>query len=108
MGLFNKLPNFVKTPSGYEWVLFKKIPQILLLGVAILGGCIAYLNHLSDLPQAVAQRYVYICLGLLFTHCFFVGAAFIGCIVVIIMKGPAYVADPYELPIENKKLEETY
>lgn len=48
---------------------------------------------------------IYLCLGLLFSISFFVGAAAIGCVVVIIMKGPAYVADPYELPIENKNLE---
>lgn len=106
MRFFNKLPNFVRTPAGYEWVLFKRIPQILLLGVVILGSCIAYLHFFSALPPTVAQRYIYLCLGLLFTYCFFVGATFIGCIVVMVMKGPAYVADPYALPIENKKLED--
>ena len=49
---------------------------------------------------------IYICLGAIFTLWFFVGAAAIGCVVVILMKGPAYVADPYELPKENKKLEQ--
>lgn len=48
---------------------------------------------------------IYLCLGVLFSLWFFVGVAAIGCVVVIIMKGPAYVADPYELPIENKSLE---
>jgi hypothetical protein len=107
MGLFNKLPGFVKTPPGDEWILFKKIPKIFLSGISILLACIAYLHFFSDLPPTVAQRYIYLCLGLLFTHCFFVGVAFIGCIVVMIMKGPAYVADPYALPVENKKLEES-
>lgn len=105
MKLFNKLPGFVKTPPGNEWALFKKLPKIFLVGAGLLMACIIYLHFFSELPQAVAQRYIYLCLGLLFTHCFFVGAAVIGCIVVMIMKGPAYVADPYELPRENKKLE---
>lgn len=105
--LLNKLPGHIKAPAGVEWLLFKKIPKIFALGVAGFGGAALYLNFFSSLPEADAQRYIYLCLGLLFSYCFFVGAACIGCIVVMIMKGPAYVADPYMLPVENKKLEQS-
>jgi hypothetical protein len=103
--LLNKLPGHIKTPAGVEWFLFKKLPKIFMGGVTVFAITIFYLHYFSELPEPDAQRFIYICFGLLFTHCFFVGAALIGCIVVMIMKGPAYVADPYELPIENKKLE---
>ncbi|WP_245234334.1 hypothetical protein [Methylotenera oryzisoli] len=52
------------------------------------------------------QQVIYQLLGVLFSVWFLVGAIAIGCIVVTIMKGPAYVADPYELPTENKSLEQ--
>lgn len=105
MRYLNKLPGFIKTPAGLEWVLFKKLPLIFSIGTAAL--CIPMLTlYLSNDPLSREQQQViYQLLGLLFSTWFFVGAIAIGCIVVTIMKGPAYVADPYELPIENKTLE---
>jgi len=46
-------------------------------------------------------------LGLIFSYWFFVGATAIGCVLVMIMKGPAYVADPYPLPKEDPELEKS-
>jgi len=45
-------------------------------------------------------------LGFIFSYWFFVGTITFGCVIVMIMKGPAYVADPYELPQENINYEE--
>jgi hypothetical protein len=106
MNLFNKLPGFIKTPSGFEWVLFKKIPWIF--GISTAVPCALMLNiYLSNESLSrEQQQIIYQCFGVLFSLWFFVGAATIGCVVVMIMKGPAYVADPYELPKENKKLEQ--
>lgn len=106
MNYFNKLPNFIQTPSGQEWVLFKKLPIIFIIGTAIPVLFILYHYFFSDSPRPEGLKSIYFCLGLIFTHWFFVGTVAIGCVVVMIMKGPAYVADPYELPVENKKLEE--
>jgi hypothetical protein len=112
MNWLNKLPNTVRYPSGKEWYLFKKIPIIFLLGSLLILAPVTvnYLNNLINLggqPFDLEQnRLLYVSLGLLFTYWFFVGAAAIGCIVVMLMKGPAYVADPYYLPKENKALEE--
>ncbi len=105
MGLLNKLPGYTRSPSGFEWVLFKKIPVIFLLGTAPLAAIILsiYLNNATLSPAQ--QKIIYQCLGLLFSYWFFVGATAIGCIVVMLMKGPAYVADPYELPKEDKLLD---
>lgn len=106
MTYFNKLPGFIKSPSGFEWALFKKIP--LIFGVGTLVPCAVmltlYLTNETLNPEQ--QKIIYQCLGVIFSYWFFVGATAIGCIVVMIMKGPAYVADPYELPKENKKLEQ--
>ncbi len=106
MNFFNKLPGFIKTPSGLEWVLLKKIPWIFAIGSAMPCTVMLTLYFSNDTLSPEQMKTIYQCLGVLFSLWFFVGATAIGCIVVIIMKGPAYVADPYELPKENKDLEQ--
>lgn len=105
MSYFNKLPGFIRTPSGYEWTLLKKLPLIFAIGTAIPGAVIAFIYFNSPSLNPEQLKTIFQCLGVIFSIWFFVGAAAIGCVVVWIMKGPAYVADPYDLPKENKKLE---
>lgn len=102
MNLLNKLPGYTRSPSGFEWVLFKKIPMIFVLGTAPLVAIILSIYFSNAALNPAQQKIIYQCLGLLFSYWFFVGATAIGCIVVMLMKGPAYVADPYELPKEDK------
>ena len=105
MKYLNKLPGFIKTPSGFEWTLFKKIPLIFAIGSAIPSAAILFIYFNNETLSPEQQKNIYQCFGILFSYWFFVGATAIGCVVVMIMKGPAYVADPYELPKENKALE---
>lgn len=106
MDYFKKLPNYVRSPAGLEWRLFKKLPRYFLAGISLPSLIILalYLNNTALSNEQL--KTIYLCLGLIFSVWFFVGAAAIGCIVVMIMKGPAYVADAYERPIEDKRLEE--
>jgi hypothetical protein len=106
MRYFNKLPGFIKTPSGLEWVLLKKLPLIFGICAAIPTAVILFIYLGNQTLNPEQLKTIYLCLGILFSIFFFVGTVAIGCIVVMIMKGPAYVADPYELPKENKKLEQ--
>ncbi|PKO46247.1 MAG: hypothetical protein CVU29_06405 [Betaproteobacteria bacterium HGW-Betaproteobacteria-22] len=106
MRYFNKLPGFIKTPAGLEWVLFKKIPLIFAVGTAVPVSYMLTIYLRYSPLNAEQQQIIYQCLGLLFTIWFFVGTLAIGCVVVMLMKGPAYVADPYDLPKENKQLEQ--
>jgi len=102
---FKKLPGFQRGPTGLEWWLFKRLPKFYLVG-NILLLIIGYCFYVSAEPSfAAQQKVVYSFLGLFFSYFFFAGAAFIGCIVVIIMKGPAYVADGYKLPKEDPNKE---
>jgi hypothetical protein len=105
MDLFKKLPNSIRYPFGIEWPLLKKLPVIFLIGTLLLSA--PAISIYIQNPKISAEQYktVYLCFGLLFTFWFFVGAVAIGCVVVMIMKGPGYVADAYELPEENKDLE---
>lgn len=105
MNYFNKLPGFIRTPAGLEWRILKKLPVIFATSTIAIATPMFYIyfsNHTLN-PEQLKQ--IYLCLGLIFSVWFFIGTAAIGCIVVMIMKGPAYVADPYDLPKENKSLE---
>ena len=105
MNFFNKLPGHTQTPSGYEWLVLKKIPRIFLICTALPCAVMLALYLSNASINRDQEQVIYLCLGLLFTAWFFIGTVAIGCVVVMIMKGPAYVADPYELPEENDKLE---
>lgn len=106
MSYLNKLPGFIRTPSGFEWTLLKKLPLAFAIGTAIPGALIAFIYFKNPTLDPEQLKAIFQYLGIIFSVWFFVGAAAIGCVVVMIMKGPAYVADPYELPKENKSLEE--
>lgn len=106
MSLFNKLPGFTRAPSGLEWRLFKKLPKYFLLGIALPILVMAWLYTTNPTLNPAQLKTIFFCLGLIFSVWFFIGTVAIGCVVVIIMKGPAYVADPYALPIENKSFED--
>ena len=105
MEYINKLPGFIQSPSGFEWVLLKKIPLIFFISGLAPCAIMLKLYLMNDILNAEQLKIIYQCLGALFSTWFFVGTVAIGSVVVIVMKGPAYVADPYELPIENKQLE---
>lgn len=105
MGRLNKLPGGVRYPSHKEWQLLKKAPKWWLLGTLLFGTPImhAWWKHADMFTQDLERLSVF--LGLLFTFWFFIGVWMIGLVIIIIMKGPGYVSDPYYLPKEDKTLE---
>jgi hypothetical protein len=105
MNHLKKLPGYSRSPSGFEWVLFKKLPIIFILGSAIPGITMLSIFLKNPTLSPEQQKIIYQCLGFLFSYWFLVGVAAFGCILVMLMKGPAYVADPYDLPKENKQFE---
>ncbi|EUJ10357.1 hypothetical protein Meth11DRAFT_1175 [Methylophilaceae bacterium 11] len=105
--LFKKLPGFIQSPSGFEWVLFKRLPILFLMGTLLASTPIIYAYFFNQPIDLEKQKTIYMALGLIFSYWFFVGATAIGCVLVMIMKGPAYVADPYPLPKEDPELEKS-
>ena len=81
-----------------EWVIFRKLPGVLLGGLMLIG-CITWAFHLwppAGSEAEVAKRLLsidFFAIGLTVVHLTAVGTVAIGCVVVMIMKGPAYVAD---------------
>ncbi len=101
-GLFNKLPGFQRTAPGMEWTILRRLPGITLLGTALMA-LPALLVRLaiwfdpalqsSSMPDMVD---IYV-IGLVVLHWTVVLTVAIAAFIVMVMKGPAYVADPYPL-----------
>jgi hypothetical protein len=97
-----KWPGFQRSPSGLEWVLWRRLPFILLVGVSVPSAVAltAWLLALGDVDAATQRdltQWVYMMVGLVILHLTLVLTLAIGCVIVMLMKGPAYVADPYFL-----------
>lgn len=103
MTWLNKLPGFQQTPYGFEWRVLRLLPQILLAGTVLpaLGAWLArhvFVAGNASETERLLQTFDYVMVGIavfVWTAVFTVG---IGCIIVWLMKGPAYVADGYEVP----------
>ena len=98
-----RLPGHRPAPAGLEWSLWKRLPAILFLGTvlpALMGLWWWWIT--PDPPSAHEQRELlwgtYSLVGVVVFHWTLVLTVAIGCIVVMVMKGPAYVADPYPPP----------
>ncbi len=107
MKLFNRLPGFQRSPSGREWTIFKRLPAILVAGTVIPGLVALALWAASPQELSAAQDralwlQVYQLVGLVVLHWTLVLTVAIGCVIVWLMKGPAYVADAY--PPEDRKV----
>lgn len=100
MQFFQKLPGSRREPPGLERRIMAKLPLFLAAGTAIPLLCylIAGLFPPSDLT---AEKYVTgVGIAAIAATLTAWTAAFtiaIGCLIVMIMKGPAYVADRYPL-----------
>ena len=102
MNYFNKLTGFQRSPAGLEWKIWKKLHIILAVGTALplLASAGAYvLDGLEPATQNVraVEQFFYVMLGLVMLHWTLVLTLAIGCVIVMLMKGPAYVADAYPM-----------
>jgi hypothetical protein len=104
MNLFNKLPGFVRTAPGWEHRIWRRLPAILLWGT-LLPLALAGVNRAlaPDSPVASGRdasllRWDYTMFGVVVLHWTLVLTLALGCFIVRVMKGPAYVADAYAMP----------
>lgn len=102
MNWLKKLSPTRREASGLEWTLWRKLPLILLTGTALPLLALGVLHLLAD-PEASAQeaRWLqvadYVVGGVVVFHWSMVLTLGIGCVIVIVMKGPGYVADGYQV-----------
>lgn len=103
MGLLNRLPGFQRSPAGLEWALLRRLPLFAVAGtvVPLLGWLMVWLagEWASDVVSAKLVTSLEIALAsLVILYWTVVFTAALGCVIVMIAKGPAYVADAYPLP----------
>lgn len=102
MGLFNILPGFQKTPPGLERSLLRRLPAVLWQGTALLVLCalVAQFWPWDGTGAQVHTRITTLHIGLIslmVLHWTVVLTVAIGAFIVLVMKGPAYVADAYPM-----------
>ena len=98
MNLFNRLPGFPRTPAGKERVVLRQLPKAFLLGTLLLAvpALLARLIVSPDDALAILTTDIYV-ISLIVLHWTFVFTVGIAAFIVMVMKGPAYVADAYPL-----------
>ncbi len=100
MKWLRKVPHSPRAASGLEWTLWRKLPWIALLGTALPLIALLALHMLSDPDTSPAQaRWLqmadFFVGAVLVFHWTMVATVAIGCVIVMVMKGPSYQADSY-------------
>ncbi|RIX45019.1 MAG: hypothetical protein D3M94_12850 [Rhodocyclales bacterium GT-UBC] len=98
MGAFQKLPGFRPYPPGQERVVLRRLPRILVVGslLLVLPSLFARLPGFDMVALSVMTIDIY-AISLLILHWTVVITIAIAAFIVLVMKGPAYVADAYPL-----------
>lgn len=100
MKLFTKLHGR-RVPPGLEWQILKRLPKITLAGLLIPVAMAVLVRVLPAEPGIDIAKHIrsvdIFAIAAAITFATAVLTLAIGCIVVYVMKGPAYVADAYPL-----------
>lgn len=102
MDWLKKLPGFQRAPHGLEWRLLRLMPKIFLIGtllpaaVSIAGRLFLTADSAAELARAI-QMIDILMIGLVIMIWTLALTVTIGCVIVWLMKGPAYVADGYDV-----------
>lgn len=110
MSMFNQLPGFVRTPAGLERVILRHMPRALLLSTLLpaLAALSARWFAWSGSEAAVAasvQMVDIVAIGVVLLLWTLLLTLAIGAFIVMVMKGPAYVADAYPLVESERPLD---
>jgi len=107
MDWLRKLPGFQRSPHGLEWKILRLMPTaciagtLLPLGMSGLARVLLTANNAAELARHV-QLFDYAMVGLVILIWTLIATVTIGCVVVWLMKGPAYVADAMEVSHSDK------
>ncbi len=99
-----KNPNSIRAPAGLEWRLIRKLPKYALLGLLALTVLWAVLHAwpFDGDPQDIERKlrtFDYTLVGAAIFYLTMVITAALGCLIVMIMKGPQYTSDSY--PVQD-------
>ncbi len=110
MNWLQKLPRTTRAASGLEWTLWRKLPLIALIGTLLPLLGLGLVHLLAD-PQASAadvrwlQMVDYFCWAVIIFNWAMLLTLAIGCVIVMVMKGPGYVADGYKVSHSDRPRE---
>ncbi len=102
MNWLKKLPGFQRSPPGFEWVLLRLMPTVLVAGtlLPVLAAFLAR-HYVTGSTEAEWARNIqlvdFAMIGLVILIWTLVLTLTIGCVIVWLMKGPAYVADGFDV-----------
>lgn len=110
---FHKLKTHPKAAPGLERKILRLIPQVFILGLlglslpALLARLFPIAGSVSEVQRWIGTVDIYV-ISLIVFYCTAIFTVGFGAFIVMIMKGPAYVADAYPLidfdkPYTNKK-----
>lgn len=102
MTLFNRLPGFTRTSPGVERTVLRALPAALWSGTLLL--CLpplairawAWLTDSAETLQQLMMIDIY-SVSAVILHWTVLFTVAIAAFIVMVMKGPAYVADAYPL-----------
>jgi hypothetical protein len=103
MNLFNQLPGSTRSAPGRERHVLRLLPRVLWIGTALLAlpsvafRMWAWMGAADDVAASIALLDIYAA-GAVMLHWTAGLTVAIAAFTVVVMKGPAYVADPYPLP----------
>lgn len=99
---FHKLKTHPKTPPGLERKILRHIPQVFIFGLlglslpALLARLFPIAGSVSEVQRWIGTVDIYV-ISLIVFYCTAIFTVGFGAFIVMIMKGPAYVADAYPL-----------
>lgn len=104
---WKRLPGSHIEPPGTERKILRRLPMVALAGTAAcmavaLAARLYWWGDTSNEAMRAVQMIDIWMIATVLLHWSVVLTVTIYCIIVFVMKGPAYIADPYDLPDENK------
>ena len=96
MNWLKLLPPTRREPPGFEWVVLRSVPKLMVYGTSLFVIPLAILQY--DIEPSSSSRLweLYFIAGLIFFWTMLFTAALCA-LIVYLMKGPAFVADAYYL-----------
>lgn len=102
MSIFARLPGFPRSPAGLERTILRATPAALWFGTLLLSLpalAVHVWAWLSGSPEAFRQLTLFdiYAVGAVVLHWTVLFTAALAAFIVMVMKGPGYVADAYPM-----------
>lgn len=102
MNPFTKLPGYTKTAAGLERSVLRRLPRLFVMGTlllllpSVLMRFLPWEGSAADIDTRIMTTDIYV-VSVVLLHWTVVFTVAIHAFIVLVMKGPAYVADAYPL-----------